>query len=285
MSDARATHPDPHAGGQPRFLAHHFGSYGQQFDAGKLGMWIFLLTEILLFGGLFAAYAVYRANHPEIFIYGHRFLDKDLGALNTCVLIFSSLTMAWGVRCAQRGRRRGLITCLLLTLLCACTFLGVKYVEYRHKWREGLLWAAKYDPKEKAEHAAGVPPKRSPPARPERRAAVPPAPLKLERPAVTAVPPALLKPDRPALPADQTVAGQPIVPEHVGIFFSFYFAMTGLHAIHVLAGMAAIGWVLRRAVRGDFNCRYFGPVDYVGLYWHLVDMVWIYLFPLLYLIR
>ena len=98
MNDANRAHNEPHAAGEPHFLAHHFRTYRQQFDAGKLGMWIFLLTEILLFGGLFCVYAVYRANHPEIFVYAHRYLDKNLGGLNTCVLILSSLTMAWGVR-------------------------------------------------------------------------------------------------------------------------------------------------------------------------------------------
>ncbi|MGO8689583.1 MAG: cytochrome c oxidase subunit 3 family protein [Thermoguttaceae bacterium] len=246
MNDANRSHDEAHEPGEPHFLAHHFGSYRQQFDAGKLGMWIFLLTEILLFGGLFCAYAIFRANHPEIFIYADRFLDKNLGALNTCVLIFSSLTMAWAVRCAQTDRRRGLIVCLVITLVCACCFLGVKGVEYRSKWREGLLVARFYDPHV---HAAA--------------------------PAKTAAAAAKLP----------VVAGHVVQPEHVGIFFSLYFLMTGLHAVHVLAGMGVIGWILRRAVRGEFGSHYFGPVDYVGLYWHLVDMIWIYLFPLLYLIH
>ena len=106
MNDVNPSESQSHAG-QQQFLAHHFRSQRQQFDAGKLGMWIFLLTEILLFGGLFCAYAVYRANHPEIFIYAHQFLDKTLGAINTCVLIASSLTMAWGVRCASAARVAG----------------------------------------------------------------------------------------------------------------------------------------------------------------------------------
>ncbi len=245
MNNANRAHNEPHAAGEPHFLAHHFRSYRQQYDAGKLGMWIFLLTEILLFGGLFCVYAVYRANHPEIFIYAHRFLDKNLGGLNTCVLILSSLTMAWGVRCAETDRRRGLILCLVLTLFCACGFLSVKYIEYRSKWREGLLWASKYDPH-----------------------------LEQSRLAKTA---------QPASPPAEVPAG--IQPRHVGIFFSIYFLMTGLHAVHVLAGMGAIGWILSGAIRGRFGSHYFGPVDYVGLYWHLVDMIWIYLFPLLYLIH
>jgi cytochrome c oxidase subunit 3 len=267
MNDAHSPHPDPHAAAHPRFLAHHFASYRQQYNAGKLGMWIFLLTEILLFGAMFCAYAVYRANHPEIFIYAHQFLDKTLGAINTGVLIFSSLTMAWGVRCAQLNQRRGLIVCLLLTLVCAAGFLSIKYVEYRHKWQEGLLWASRYDPHAPPSGSSeGDSPSFGVSSRDDGR--------NLGQ-----------SPKAEAKPVGATAEGYPIVPRHVGLFFSIYFLLTGLHGIHVLAGMAAITWILRRAVRGDFNRQYFGPVDYVGLYWHLVDMVWIYLFPLLYLIH
>ena len=127
-----------------RDLAHHFETPTQQFDSGKLGMWLFLVTEILLFGGLFCAYAVYRANHPEIFIYAHHFLDKWLGGLNTVVLICSSLTMAWAVRAAQMGNRALLVRMLSVTVLFAFCFLGVKYVEYRQKWEHGLLWGKHY---------------------------------------------------------------------------------------------------------------------------------------------
>lgn len=233
--------PDGHA----PFLAHHFDTPEQQFASGKLGMWLFLLTEILLFGGLFCAYAVFRATHPEIFVWAHEYLDKTLGAVNTCVLITSSLTMAWGVHCAQRGQRRGVIVCLVLTLLLACGFMGIKGVEYEHKWKEGLLWAELFSPVEHAadgetahEEAAGAP---------------------------------------SAAGADQ--------PRDAGIFFSVYFLMTGLHGLHVLAGMAAISWVLVRTLKGHFSAEYFYPVDYVGLYWHLVDLIWIFLFPLFYLIH
>ncbi len=235
----------PHAGEHEPFLAHHFQSHAQQFDAGKLGMWIFLLTEILLFGGLFCAYAVYRSNHPEIFIWAHQFLDKTLGGINTAVLISSSFTMAWAVRCAQRNRRVGLVVLLSLTLLGGCAFLAIKYVEYKHKWQDGLLWAGQFDPNQNAEEA-----------------------LKKHYP----------DPGH----ADATLKNG---PRNAGIFFSIYFMMTGLHGLHVIAGMAAIAWVLARSVRGDFSSLYFGPVDFVGLYWHLVDLIWIYLFPLLYLIH
>jgi cytochrome c oxidase subunit 3 len=179
--------------------------------------------------------------------------------------------MAWGVRSAQRGRRRLLVLCLTLTLAGGSGFLGIKYVEYRQKWREGLLWASRFNPKEpppavgpKAPptpaQALGLYPEYPPDATPtaKKRAA--------GRPAVAAAP------------------HEP-VPKHVGLFFSIYFMMTGLHGIHVIAGMTAIGWILVRSLRGHFGPQYFGPVDYVGLYWHLVDLVWIYLFPLLYLIH
>jgi len=239
------SHAEP-LGWHPPHLAHHFDTPRQQFAAGKLGMWIFLLTEVLFFGGLFCAYAVYRANHPEIFIYAHQFLDKPLGAINTAVLILSSLTMAWAVRCAQLSQRRGLVLCLALTLACAAVFLGIKYVEYDRKWEEGLKWAGSYAPRQVREP---IPPR---------------------------------DPSLPAFPPDH---GHGSEPRNVGIFFSIYFAMTGLHAVHILGGMGVIAWILRRAVRGDFSADYFNPVDYTALYWHLVDMIWIYLFPLLYLIH
>jgi cytochrome c oxidase subunit III len=237
-----------HASEHEPFLGHHFDSHAQQFNAGKLGMWIFLLTEILLFGGLFCAYAVYRSHHPEIFQWAHKFLDKTLGGINTAVLITSSFTMAWAVRCAQKNQRTGLVILLSLTLLGGCCFLGIKYVEYKHKWQDGLLWAgwAGWDkPNERAKES-------------------------------------LQKHYPDPGHAEATMKNE---PRNAGIFFSIYFMMTGLHGLHVIAGMAAIAWVLARSVRGDFSSRYFGPVDFVGLYWHLVDMIWIYLFPLLYLIH
>jgi cytochrome c oxidase subunit III len=226
------------------FLAHHFDSHAQQFDAGKLGMWIFILTEILLFGGLFCAYAVFRAHHPEIFIWAHHFLDRTLGGINTAVLIASSFTMAWAVRCAQKNQRIGLIVLLAITLLGGCCFLGIKYVEYKHKIQDGLLWAGDFKPNQEAEE--------------------------------------FIKKHYPANGPNAVAANG---PHNAGIFFSIYFMMTGLHGLHVIAGMVAIAWILRRSIRGDFNRHYFGPVDFTGLYWHLVDMIWIYLFPLLYLIQ
>ena len=266
-------------------LAHHFDNAKQQFESSKLGMWLFLGTEILLFGGLFVAYSVYRANHPEIFVYAHHFLDKTLGGINTLVLICSSLTMALAVRAAQLGQRQRTVTLLAVTLLCAFAFLGIKYVEYKAKWEHGLLWGKHYQP---VLHDAGAGAHAAP--------ALPPAPIKAAGDgseasliARAAPAPSGLAPEAPA-PSD-AASGEHLppadlaAPKNVQVFFSIYFAMTGLHGIHVLAGMIAIGWILLRARRGEFGPEYYTPVDLVGLYWHLVDLIWIYLFPLLYLIK
>jgi cytochrome c oxidase subunit III len=243
-------------------LADHFDTPAQQYDAARLGMWIFLLTEVLFFGGLFCAYAVFRAVHPEIFVDGHRFLDKPLGAVNTVVLILSSLTMALAVRAAQLGQRRALIGLLTATILCGLVFLGIKAVEYKRKWDHSMVpgeariasWFS---------HEAGDEPRRE--FRPNEA-------YVLEH----------------LVPADRGKLDKGEIAERIkrlGTFMGIYFSLTALHALHVFAGIAAIAWVLFRAIRGDFGHGYFTPVDLVGLYWHLVDMIWIFLFPLLYLIH
>ena len=135
-----------HGDGHDPDLAHHFESMDQQRQSSKLGMWLFLATEILFFGGLFVFYTVYRCNHPEVFVFGAHFLDRSLGALNTVVLIFSSFTIAWAVRAAQLKQIKLLKWLIIATMLCAFTFMGVKYVEYSAKWKHGLLWAGSYDP-------------------------------------------------------------------------------------------------------------------------------------------
>jgi cytochrome c oxidase subunit 3 len=279
------------------------------------------VTEVLFFSGLFVAYAVYRSNHPEVFVYAHQFLNKSLGALNTIVLLCSSLTMAWAVRCAQLNQQRGLKWCLATTLALAGFFLGVKSVEYSTKWNEGLLWAGDFKPV--IDHAAfifspallvlGIPALISLLVGGvgvlllRQRAQLP---LSVLSATVVATSLAFLagagaatmitsaqshETHAAAAPHAATLAS--VGPSHLaateevapprlaGVFFSIYYAMTGVHAIHILAGMGVIGWLLFRSVRGDFGSDHFGPVDYVGLYWHLVDLVWIYLFPLLYLIH
>lgn len=278
MNDS-TRHGGPNAQDQPRahdpHLAHHFDTPSQQFESGKLGMWIFLATEVLLFGGLFCAYAVYRSLHPEIFIYAHQYLDKTLGAVNTVILICSSLTMAWAVNCAQRDRRRGLIVLLALTLVFAFGFLSVKFVEYEHKWKHGLMWGKYYRPQDDEHESPATAPK------PSATTPMTKAAAGDER---SLIPPAARGPAGLATqgPQPEPVRGR---PRNVQLFFGVYFLMTGLHGLHVIGGMIAITWVLVRATRGHFSGAYFTPVDLVGLYWHLVDMIWIYLFPLLYLIR
>lgn len=217
-------HGEAHADGHHApGLQHHFANMEQQIDATKIGMWLFLGTELLMFGALIVGYGLMQAAHPEPFYAAHHHLDKKLGFLNTVVLLLSSWTMVMGVWAAQHGRQKQLKRFLAVTLTLAGVFLVVKFVEYSHKFHEGLLPGQFYSHK------------------------------------------------------GDEVPGQ-------AMFFSFYFMLTGLHGIHVLLGMGAIAWLLWRANRGDFSPQYYGPVDLVGLYWHLVDMVWIYLFPLLYLI-
>lgn len=290
-------------------LAHHFDSMQQQFDSSKLGMWLFLSTEVLLFAGLFCAYTVYRGNHPEVFIYASKFLNTSLGALNTVILLASSFTVAMAVRSAQLNLRKQTVVYLALTLLGALGFLTVKYFEYSHKIHEGLMWGLRYEPSahaleavsgghgaqpggEQGQAAAPAPS----PANPVLLVAAPPSTrivprYELERER-SAIEPAAVGPQGMApVPAEGAPPPHPVEgvtsPDevrNVHIFFGIYFLMTGLHGLHVLIGMAAIGWVMWRAHKGHFDSTYYAPVDLVGLYWHLVDLIWIYLFPLLYLI-
>ena len=426
------------------FIQHHYDDAQHQFDAGKLGIWLFLAQEVLFFSALFVAYILYRHHHPEIYSYAHKYLDVKYGAINTAVLIFSSLTAAWAVRCAQLNQRRGLILCIALTIACACAFLGIKYIEYTHKVHEHILFGRYFDPcvssggrelltrnnncagtkstvvwdygagaatagcftdidqdphaegvqaacvvkeYEVAEHEAAAKPE----AAAVPAAAVPAAAAKPE--AATAKPEAAAaKPDagkflrdiaercvEEPLPGQPGYAGehgeghaaahaekfpcwrpayQPAVckkgvgilveygdhderehirikaeckpppkladagdlladrdrplelgraqiqprhqltaheahelesmgppPEHTNMFFTIYFAMTGLHGIHVLFGVGVFTWLLIRSLKGHFTPDYFGPIDYAALYWHIVDLIWIFLFPLLYLIH
>ncbi|UCD62873.1 MAG: cytochrome c oxidase subunit 3 family protein [Candidatus Zixiibacteriota bacterium] len=209
--------------GHPSFLQHHFSDAEQQRESAKLGMWIFLLTEILLFGGLFCAYAIYRSWNPEIFHNAHVHLNVYLGTLNTVVLITSSVTMALAIRSMQLGRRTATLRFLAVTLALAAVFLVIKYFEYSHKIHLGQLPGKFY-----------------------------------------------------------TYDG--IAGTNPHIFFSVYFLMTGLHGIHVLAGMATIAWLVVRTSRNVFSSEYYTPIEMTGLYWHLVDLIWIFLFPLFYLV-
>ena len=202
---------------------HQFDDAEQQYEASALGMWVFLVTEIMFFGGMFTAYVVYRATHPSVFVHASHHLDITLGLFNTTVLITSSLTMALAVHAAQMGRRQLLLMMLVLTMLLGAIFLGVKGYEYAHKFHEGLVPG------------------------PNFRYAGPDA-------------------------ADAQ------------LFFSLYFALTGFHALHMLIGLGILGTLVALAWSGTVGKHYHTPVELSGLYWHFVDIVWIFLFPLLYLI-
>lgn len=278
MHAAEAHSADAGHGHDPN-LAHHFVSHAQQLSAGKLGMWLFLVQEVLFFSGLFCAYAIYRSNHPEIFAYADHFLDRKMGAINTCVLIFSSFTMAWAVRAVQLRQKRLTMVLLAITVACAFAFLGVKYVEYHHKWKDGLLWGKNYKPTAEAQElVAHMAPAGGALAVPQGA----------QSPGVGAVGEHLgdlanAGDVHPVTPPTDLASLH--APHNVHIFFGIYFAMTGLHAIHILIGIGVIIWMMLRVGRGDFDTGYYAPVEYTGLYWHLVDLVWIYLFPLLYLIH
>ncbi|MBL8879423.1 MAG: cytochrome c oxidase subunit 3 [Phycisphaerales bacterium] len=299
-----APHGDAHGHGHSPFLAHHFDTLDQQFNAGKLGMWLFLATEILLFGGLFCAYAVYRANHPEIFEVGHLALDKKWGAINTVVLLLSSFTMAWAVSCAQKGAQTGLRIGLFLTLLGGFGFMGIKFVEYKAKFEHGYLWGKYYHSTEQpgahhepsSAHAAGghattsapadahAPAASAAPAAPATPSPATAAAGSKADPAMLPLEPSTIKTAHSA-PGGLATTPEQVHANNIHLFFSIYFLMTGLHGLHVLAGMGVIGFLLMKSFQGAYGPEYFTPVDLGGLYWHLVDLIWIYLFPLLYLIH
>jgi len=204
-------------------LAHQFDDPAQQHEASSLGMWAFLLTEIMLFGGLFVGYTVYRTAYPAGFIAGSQHLDVLLGTLNTAILISSSLTMALSVHAAQVGHRQLLTRFLLLTMLLGLVFLGIKGYEYWHKYHESLVPGIRFS-------------------------------------------------------YDGPYQSQ------VQLFLVFYFLMTGLHALHMVIGLGLLAILAVLAWRGVFSPAYSTPVEIIGLYWHFVDIVWIFLYPLLYLL-
>jgi cytochrome c oxidase subunit III len=297
--------PEGHAGsahvhGDGPHLAHHFDTYQQQFDAGKLGIWLFLLTEVLFFSGLFCAYTIYRGMHPEVFVYAHYFLNTTMGAINTCVLLISSLTAAWAVRNAQLAQRKLLVLNITITILCACTFMVVKFFEYQHKFHDGLLPGPAFHPTEQvweletfkhkhpeaaeyAEHLTKLAEAKDKSKATEKLASAADKETGVfERPTEEQLEP-LIKAGVIGPTAEDPT--RPSKPRNAHVFFSIYFFMTGLHGIHVLGGIGVFIWLLLRANKGEFGPKYFGPIDYAALYWHLVDLIWIYLFPLLYLIH
>jgi cytochrome c oxidase subunit 3 len=241
MSSLHAEHGPRH---HPA-LAHHFEDLEQQKEASSFGMWVFLVTEIMFFGGLFCAYLIYRRANFAAFAEASATLDIDLGAFNTAVLIGSSLTMALAVWSAQMSRRKAVVWFLLATFVLGGVFLGVKVVEYSHKFHEHHVPGRHFQWGEPAAAAAA----------------------------------------EPATAGEH--AGPHESPEHAPgaeMFLSLYFAMTGLHASHMVVGMGLILFLLVPAWRGRYSRDYYNPIECFGLYWHFVDIVWIFLFPLLYLI-
>jgi cytochrome c oxidase subunit III len=423
-------HGHGHAG-QSQFIQHHYDDAQHQFDSGKFGIWLFLAQEVLFFSALFVAYVLYRVHHGEIYSYAHKWLDVKYGAINTAVLIFSSLTAAWAVRAAQLGQRLLLIACLAVTILCACTFLGIKYIEYSHKVHEHILFGRYFDPcvspggeelltkgnqcqgtkgsvvwdpgtgkaaegcyeadkldldpklagvqadcevtvvkvdeqgKELGPASPGTITNRCPdelltilngehdtaastgkelekeaaPKYPCWRPAYQPAVcqdlttpemrthgagmksqvgilveygdheeregIKVKAKCKDATAPKPLDALAIAHQTHEEHVGERAIhpahvvttheeheieslgppPEHTSMFLTIYFAMTGLHGIHVFFGILVFIWLLIRAIKGQFTADYFGPIDFAALYWHIVDLIWIFLFPLLYLIH
>ena len=380
-------------------VQHHFRDIAHQHDAAKLGIWLFLATEILLFGGLFCGYAVFRANHPDLFVWGEQFLDERYGAANTAVLLISSLTMAMAITFVQREQKKPAMISLFITFICACGFMVIKSIEYEHKFHDhlvggiGFYQVSDHGGGDESEHVVagahgdevkgkklwdascrschgakgeGVPGQGTVLNTSTyvhdhtdhelvefiiegREATSPDSVLFLQMPPnggnpmlkspdildiVTYLRTLEIAPDASSAAHTETVTEnieeedggflaslprstvphatnspeglapegaaeaqkmavyvRPKVPQtdenrpaNAHLFFGLYFLMTGLHGIHVLIGMVVIGWLMWRLQRGDFNRQYYTPVECGGLYWHIVVVIWIFLFPLWYLI-
>lgn len=205
--------------------AEHYQDSQHQDATGKHGVWLFMVTEMMMFGGLFVAYALFKNIYPEVFHAGHKFLDWKLGGLNTVVLLSSSLTMALSIHYIQKGKPKVAMGHLAFTFLCGAAFMVIKYFEYTHKIHEGLVPGKFFHYSE--------------------------------------------------------MTGEPL---NLALYFGIYYCMTGLHGIHVLTGMFLIGWAFLKVKRGDFTPTQYTFLEGTGLFWHVVDLIWIYLFPLLYLV-
>jgi cytochrome c oxidase subunit III len=214
-------------------LLHHFATEQQQKDAASLGMWVFLVTEIMFFGGMFCAYLVYRYWYFGDFAAGSSSISLRLGTINTAVLICSSLTVAMAIRCAQVGKQKAIVVYLILTIVLGLAFLGIKAKEYKDKFDENHI------PGQASFYLEGHIPRHT------------------------------------DIPVNQ---------RHAQIYFSLYFAMTGMHALHMIIGVGLFTYLTYKAWKGHYGPGYYTPLENGGLYWHFVDIVWIYLFPLLYLI-
>jgi len=251
MPDVTATaehaHHDPN-------VAHHFDDAVQQHDAATLGMWAFLATEVLFFGGLLTAYAVYRHMYfPEFEHASRHFLIWWLGAINTAVLLCSSLTVVLAVHAAQHGEQKRLIQMLVLTMVFGVAFLGVKAFEYYTDYKEGVVPGRFFHPIEE----------------------------KLSEQQLDEMTHQRMQ----RYPTLSEANARHAVRANLELFMGFYFVLTGIHASHMLIGLGLLAWLIVQARKGRFDSGYSNPVEICGLYWHFVDLVSIFLFPLLYLIR
>jgi cytochrome c oxidase subunit 3 len=223
---------------------HHFETAEQQREAGSFGMWLFLLTEIMFFGGMFFAYLLYRNWYYPAFAEASNTLVVWMGAVNTAILISSGFFMALGVYAAEVRNRKMLVWTLILTTVFGCAFLGVKYFEYKEKWEAHHIPGSSFNIHD------------------------------FTTPAID---------QKTGKPVETPLA--PDMAQKTQVFFFLYFAMTGMHALHMIIGIALLVWLIWRANRGDFSAGYVAPIENFGLYWHFVDIVWLFLFPLLYLIN
>ncbi len=229
----------------PAYQRHHFESIDQQFEATNFAMWLFLLTEVMFFGGLFTAYLVMRNWYYPAFVEASHQLNIGWGTANTGVLILSSFTMAMGVWNAQMRRKSGLVLCLVLTFILGLVFLGIKSIEYTEKFEKHHIPGYHYSMSSFLDPASD----------PEVHAAYPEdKPLGLD------------------------------MARHTELYFFLYFAMTGMHALHMIVGISILAYLIIRAQAGDYTTGHVTYIENFGLYWHFVDIIWIFLFPLLYLI-
>ena len=230
-------------------LQHHFSTMSQQREAGVLGMWVFLLTEVLFFGGLFITYTLYRMWYYEAFAAASKSIEITPGLINTVVLIGSSLTMALSVRASQTNKRQATVNWLIATIILGSVFLGIKVYEYADKFEHhhvpgpSFQFASEHGAEGAAHEAA------------------------------------------PAEGGHEVTMGPDQLQRTTQIFFSLYFVMTGLHALHMIVGIVILFIITWMAHKGRFDSEYHAPVEMTGLYWHFVDIVWIFLFPLLYLVE
>ena len=273
------SHGHAHAANHPPHLKHYFASSEQQFDAAKLGMWLFLVTEILLFGGMFVAYGIYRAMYPELFIEASSQLDTIMGAVNTGVLLASSLTVAWSIRAIQMNNKKLCFWLLVATVALAGMFMVVKYFEYTHKFDLGIYPGANMVYAEGTQFTLpGLGDANIAPGEHGAEAGH----GAVDDHGTSAV-------DDPGR-VDQAVVevhglgGHGLHNQRAGLFFSIYYVMTGIHGLHVLIGMVAISILAVKTWRGKYSDAWYTPIENVGLYWHVVDVIWIFLFPLMYLI-